>query len=89
MPTRTSQVNWRIERDADGIAWLGFDRAGASTNVLSGQVMAELGEHLKQLAAQLPKGLVIYSAKQSGFIAGADIKEFTTQIGRASWRVTV
>ncbi|MHB8403825.1 MAG: 3-hydroxyacyl-CoA dehydrogenase NAD-binding domain-containing protein [Gammaproteobacteria bacterium] len=78
MPTRTSQVNWRIERDADGIAWLGFDRAGASTNVLSGQVMAELGEHLKQLAAQLPKGLVIYSAKQSGFIAGADIKEFTT-----------
>jgi len=78
MPTRTSQVNWRIERDADGIAWLGFDRAGASTNVLSGQVLAELGEHLKQLAAQLPKGLVIYSAKQSGFIAGADIKEFTT-----------
>ncbi len=78
MSTRTSQVNWRIERDADGIAWLGFDTAGASTNVLSGQVMAELGEHLKQLAAQLPKGLVIYSAKQSGFIAGADIKEFTT-----------
>ncbi len=78
MPTRTSQVNWRIERDADGIAWLGFDRAGASTNVLSSQVMAELGEHLQQLAAQLPKGLVIYSAKQSGFIAGADIKEFTT-----------
>lgn len=78
MPTSTSQVNWRIERDADDIAWLGFDRAGASTNVLSSQVMAELGEHLKQLAAQLPKGLVIYSAKQSGFIAGADIKEFTT-----------
>jgi len=78
MPTRTSQVNWRIELDADGIAWLGFDRAAASTNVLSGQVLAELGEHLKQLAAQLPKGLVIYSAKQSGFIAGADIKEFTT-----------
>src|SRR5487761_273319 len=78
MPTRTSQVNWRIERDADGIAWLGFDRAGGRTKVLSGQVLAELGEHLKQLAAQLPKGLVIYSAKQSGFIAGADIKEFTT-----------
>ena len=39
--------------------------------------MAELGELLQNLAAKLPKGLVVYSAKSSGFIAGADIKEFT------------
>jgi len=77
MPTSASQTNWKIEYDTDGIAWLGFDKVGASTNVLSGQVMAELGDLLKQLAAQPPKGLVVYSAKSSGFIAGADIKEFT------------
>ncbi|MGA9854206.1 MAG: 3-hydroxyacyl-CoA dehydrogenase NAD-binding domain-containing protein [Gammaproteobacteria bacterium] len=77
MPTSSSQTNWKIEYDTDGIAWLGFDKLGASTNVLSGQVMVELGETLKQLAIKPPTGLVIYSAKASGFIAGADIKEFT------------
>lgn len=78
MVDTTTPVNWRLERDADDIAWLAFDKAGASTNVLSGQVMVELGARLKELAAKPPKGLVIYSAKTSGFIAGADIKEFTT-----------
>jgi 3-hydroxyacyl-CoA dehydrogenase / enoyl-CoA hydratase / 3-hydroxybutyryl-CoA epimerase len=77
MSTNTSQTNWKIEYDTDGIAWLGFDKAGASTNVLSGHVLAELGELLKNLAAKPIKGLVVYSAKSSGFIAGADIKEFT------------
>ena len=69
--------NWRIEKDADGIAWLCFDKAGASTNVLSGAVMQELGVRIKELAAMAPRGVVIFSGKKSGFIAGADIKEFT------------
>ena len=77
MPTPSPAPNWRIELDHDGIAWLCFDKAGSGTNVLSGQVLAELGERLKELAAKPPKGVVIYSAKASGFIAGADIKEFT------------
>ena len=77
MSTSASQANWKIEYDTDGIAWLGFDKVGASTNVLSGHVLAELGELLKNLAAKPPKGVIIYSAKSSGFIAGADIKEFT------------
>lgn len=78
MSETTSQANWRIERDADGIAWLCFDKAGASTNVLAGNIMVELGQRLKELNSQPPKGVVIYSAKKTGFIAGADIKEFTT-----------
>ncbi len=77
MSTTSSPINWRLEQEPDGIAWLGFDKVGAGTNVLSGQVLVELGEHLKVLAAKPPKGLIIYSAKSSGFIAGADIKEFT------------
>ncbi|MBU6509511.1 MAG: enoyl-CoA hydratase/isomerase family protein [Gammaproteobacteria bacterium] len=77
MPTPSSSNNWRLERELDGLAWLCFDKAGASTNVLSGQIMVELGERLKELTANPPNGLVIYSGKASGFIAGADIKEFT------------
>lgn len=78
MPSNPSQANWRIERDSDGIAWLGFDKTDASTNVLSALVMLELGERLNELANEPPKGLVIHSGKKTGFIAGADIKEFTT-----------
>ena len=78
MSDTPSQSSWRIEQDADGIAWLCFDKSGASTNVLSGQIMQELGQRLTELAALKPRGVVIYSGKRSGFIAGADIKEFTT-----------
>jgi len=77
MADNPSQSNWRIEKDADGVAWLCFDKAGASTNVLSGVVMQELGERIKDLEDMKPRGVVIYSGKKSGFIAGADIKEFT------------
>ncbi len=69
--------HWRLERDADGIVWLTFDRAGASTNTFSKEVMEELGAIVDRLAAAPPKGLVIRSGKESGFIAGADVDEFT------------
>src|SRR5262245_24969438 len=67
---------WSREVDSDGIAWLTFDKPGASTNVLSSQTVLELGTHVSALAASPPRGLVIRSAKSSGFIAGADVKEF-------------
>jgi 3-hydroxyacyl-CoA dehydrogenase / enoyl-CoA hydratase / 3-hydroxybutyryl-CoA epimerase len=71
--------HWKLRRDADGIAWLCLDKADASTNVLSRDVMAELNDQLAALEQELPKkALVIYSGKKSGFIAGADIKEFTS-----------
>jgi 3-hydroxyacyl-CoA dehydrogenase/enoyl-CoA hydratase/3-hydroxybutyryl-CoA epimerase len=69
--------NWKLETDDDNLVWLSFDKAGASTNVLSAEVMAELDRILDELAAQKPRGLVVRSAKESGFIAGADIEEFT------------
>ena len=68
--------NWRLDTDADGIAWLGADRAESSTNVLSTRVLEELGEILAQFERALPKGVVLYSCKSAGFIAGADIDEF-------------
>jgi 3-hydroxyacyl-CoA dehydrogenase / enoyl-CoA hydratase / 3-hydroxybutyryl-CoA epimerase len=68
---------WKMERDADGIVWLVLDKPGASTNVLSRSVLEELGEKLDSLAGETPKGVVVRSGKPSGFVAGADIKEFT------------
>ena len=68
--------NWKLERDADGLAWLSLDRAGTATNTLSKAVLAELNAVLDALDAHPPQGLVIRSGKANGFIAGADIAEF-------------
>jgi 3-hydroxyacyl-CoA dehydrogenase / enoyl-CoA hydratase / 3-hydroxybutyryl-CoA epimerase len=84
--------NFKLTRDGDGIAWLLFDRAGASANTLSADVIEELDTVLAALESQRPAGLVIRSAKKSGFIAGAHVNEFRgatdprvveTGIGRA------
>jgi 3-hydroxyacyl-CoA dehydrogenase/enoyl-CoA hydratase/3-hydroxybutyryl-CoA epimerase len=68
--------HWRMDVDVDGIAWLTFDKAGASTNTLSEAALAQLVAMLDVLDARSPKGLVIRSGKASGFIAGADVDEF-------------
>jgi 3-hydroxyacyl-CoA dehydrogenase/enoyl-CoA hydratase/3-hydroxybutyryl-CoA epimerase len=84
--------NFKLTRDADGVAWLLFDRENASANTLSSDVMEEFDTVLAALESQRPTGIVIRSAKKSGFIAGADVNEFRgatdpraveTQIGRA------
>lgn len=67
---------WSLQIDADRIAWLTCDTPDASTNVLSAPVLRDLAAQLTDIAAQRPAGVVILSAKPSGFIAGADIKEF-------------
>jgi 3-hydroxyacyl-CoA dehydrogenase / enoyl-CoA hydratase / 3-hydroxybutyryl-CoA epimerase len=68
--------HWTLTRDTDGLAWLTFDRAGATANTLSAAVLAELHEALDILDREPPKGLVIRSGKANGFIAGADVEEF-------------
>ena len=68
--------HWTLARDADGIAWLTFDKAGATANTLSAAALAELNTALDMLDQEPPKGLVIRSGKAGGFIAGADVEEF-------------
>jgi 3-hydroxyacyl-CoA dehydrogenase/enoyl-CoA hydratase/3-hydroxybutyryl-CoA epimerase len=76
-PDATSPYkNFKLTRDADGIAWLLFDREGASANTLSADVLEEFDAVLAALENQRPTGLVIRSAKKSGFIAGADVNDF-------------
>ena len=69
-------AHWKAEADAEGIVVLTFDRAGASVNTLARAVMDELAQMIERLTFEPPKGLVIRSGKNSGFIAGADIHEF-------------
>jgi 3-hydroxyacyl-CoA dehydrogenase/enoyl-CoA hydratase/3-hydroxybutyryl-CoA epimerase len=73
---RSPYRHFKLTRDADGIAWLLFDREGASANTLSADVIAELDAVLAALESERPTGLVIRSAKTSGFVAGADVNEF-------------
>ena len=69
--------HWRLRREDTGLAWLDLDKADASANVLSSEVMSEFARVLDALDAAPPKALVIASAKPAGFIAGADIEEFS------------
>jgi len=69
--------NFRIDTDRDGIVWLTFDRAESTTNTFSAEVMSEFNAILDELSVRKPRGLVIRSGKASGFIAGADVDEFT------------
>ena len=68
--------NWTLQVDADRVAWLTADMAGSSANVLSGDMVRELAAKLTEIAAMRPTGMIVQSGKASGFIAGADIKEF-------------
>ena len=68
--------NFKLTRDDDGIAWLLFDREGTSANTLSEDVLVEFETVIAGLEQDRPAGIVIRSAKPSGFIAGADVNEF-------------
>ncbi len=70
-------AHWTLTQDAGGFAWLKLDRVDASTNTLSAAVLEELAVCLDRLASHSGVlGLIIYSGKSNGFIAGADIAEF-------------
>ena len=69
--------HWRLTVDDDHIAWLALDRSDSATNTLSEAVLDELDRRLTEAEQLGPTGLVIHSDKPSGFIAGADVTEFT------------
>ena len=69
--------HWHVRSDPLGIAWVTLDRAGESTNTLSAGVMNELGQVLDAFDRERPKAVIFRSAKAAGFIAGADIAEFS------------
>jgi 3-hydroxyacyl-CoA dehydrogenase/enoyl-CoA hydratase/3-hydroxybutyryl-CoA epimerase len=72
-----SYKHWKLEREAD-VAWAILDTADSSTNTLGAEVMTELGLILDESEKNPPKGLIFTSAKEAGFIAGANIEEFVS-----------
>ncbi|MFM7966593.1 MAG: crotonase, partial [Betaproteobacteria bacterium] len=68
--------HWNLTRDAHGIAWMRLDTAGASMNKLSAEVLAEFSAQRDEFGLKPPSGMIMQSAKDSSFIAGADVEEF-------------
>ena len=69
---------WKYETDATGLATLTLDVPGKSANTLSSAVLEQLSGQLDHIERERPQGLVVRSGKRNGFVAGADINEFTT-----------
>ena len=67
------------EMTGEGILVLTLDVPGEKVNTLGRRMMAEFGELLSRLEARTAevRGVVLRSGKPDGFIAGADIKDFT------------
>jgi 3-hydroxyacyl-CoA dehydrogenase/enoyl-CoA hydratase/3-hydroxybutyryl-CoA epimerase len=69
--------HWVVERDEKDILWLGFDRENESVNSIDNEVLEELNSVIQEIQQSKASGLIIHSLKETGFIAGADINQFT------------
>jgi len=65
--------NIRRETTSENICVLTFDRQGSSANIFDRETLLELESHIDAIWNEKPRGLVITSAKDSIFIAGADL----------------
>lgn len=66
--------HWHWHQDDSKMGWLGLDKANAEVNSINEEVLHELDTILDNLPKECA-GLIIYSRKKKGFIAGADIHE--------------
>ena len=74
--------NFQLEIDAEGVAILRFDAPGRSMNTLTHASQRELAEHVARLKGDPSvRGVVIASAKPSGFCAGGDLGELGGMAG--------
>lgn len=73
MDTVLPTLNWSI--DPDGIATVLLDFPEKSVNTITPQVLGDLDAVLESFARELPKGIIVSSAKPRSFVAGADLFE--------------
>ncbi|HHT0591908.1 TPA: 3-hydroxyacyl-CoA dehydrogenase NAD-binding domain-containing protein [Legionella anisa] len=70
--------HWDLKRDSDNILWLGLDRKDTSINSINEEVLDELNSLLHEISQDKNAiGLIVHSAKEKGFIAGADVNAFS------------
>jgi 3-hydroxyacyl-CoA dehydrogenase/enoyl-CoA hydratase/3-hydroxybutyryl-CoA epimerase len=67
--------HWHLDYRGDS-AVLTLDVGGQSANVLSQEVLDEFDQRLAEIEGKALAGVIIRSGKASGFIAGADVREF-------------
>jgi 3-hydroxyacyl-CoA dehydrogenase/enoyl-CoA hydratase/3-hydroxybutyryl-CoA epimerase len=74
----------RFDIDADGIATLTIDVPGQSMNVIGPEFLTDLDAAITRIGAEEAiKGAVIASGKDSGFMAGMDLKFFGSMLAKA------
>src|SRR5690606_34690655 len=91
--TRSRRVNqpqmpetrhWRFSLDFEGLGWLTIDTPDAPVNTLGREAILELETLVMRfedlIAAGELRGVILLSGKESGFIAGADVKEFDAMV---------
>ncbi|MFM8453641.1 MAG: enoyl-CoA hydratase-related protein, partial [Gammaproteobacteria bacterium] len=74
-----SKDQYAYEIDSNKIAWLGLDKPNSKLNSLGVadlEALDAIFDDLSKLGPDALKGLVIYSKKKTGFLAGADVKSF-------------
>ena len=77
--------HFTIDIDKDGIALVTFNSPDATMNVLSPEVLGEIGEVTKTIADNdAIKGAVITSGKDNSFCAGADLSGLGSIFGEAA-----
>ncbi len=80
--------HWQTHDD-EGVVTLTLDRADSSVNAISRAVLDELEQIVERLAIDMPAGVIIHSAKSSGFAVGADIREFVEYAKQDSVRENI
>ena len=72
--------HWTFTVDFEGLGWLTIDTPKSPVNTLSREAITELDTIVSAIEGMVPagelKGVILLSAKDSGFIAGADVTEF-------------
>ena len=75
MTVDTTRSAWRWDRGEEGIWTLWFDQPGKSHNLLSDDAFRELDDRLAEVEEnESVRGVLVRSAKEGGFCAGADLK---------------
>ncbi|MEO6195225.1 MAG: 3-hydroxyacyl-CoA dehydrogenase NAD-binding domain-containing protein [Thermoanaerobaculia bacterium] len=67
----------------EGIAWLRLDDPGKKVNTLSTRLFEWFETQVDRIERERPEGLVIYSGKPDGFVAGADLEELLALVDPA------
>lgn len=68
--------HWRLAHDRDNILYARLDRQGERVNSLSREVLEELEQLISLCEREIPRGLILMSGKRTGFVFGADVREF-------------